>query len=155
VLECYTINEDNDIAIVVKKKKVLDISGQFSGVDTLAKDLRNIVADYKTENKRVAVWGAGHRTLALLALSQVNNIAYIIDSAKSKQGKFTPVLHLNIVSPEHLKEERVGLVIIMVPGLYPGEVLKTLENMDLSEDIAVLRDNRIEFMKKTIRGASL
>jgi 2-polyprenyl-3-methyl-5-hydroxy-6-metoxy-1,4-benzoquinol methylase len=153
VLECYTINEDNDIAIVVKKKKVLDISGQFSGVDTLAKDLRNIVADYKTENKRVAVWGAGHRTLALLALSQVNNIAYIIDSAKSKQGKFTPVLHLNIVSPEHLKKERIDLVIVMVPGLYPGEVLKTLEMMELGVDISVLRGNKIEFITKTERGA--
>jgi hypothetical protein len=119
----------------------------------LAKDLRNIVADYKTENKRVAVWGAGHRTLALLALSQVNNIAYIIDSAKSKQGKFTPVLHLNIVSPEHLKKERIDLVIVMVPGLYPGEVLKTLEMMELGVDISVLRGNKIEFITKTERGA--
>ena len=153
VLECYTINEDNDIAAVVKKKEVLDISGQFGEVETLVQDLRKIAGDYKTENRKVAVWGAGHRTLALLALGELRDIAYIIDSAKSKQGKFTPVLHLNIEPPEHLMEERVGLVIVMVPGLYPGEVLKTLEMMDLEVDIAVLRDNRIEFMKKTGRGA--
>ena len=52
-----------------------------------------------------------------------------------------------------LKEEKVDLVIIMVPGLYPSEVLKTLEKMNLGVDTAVLRDNKIEFMKKTVRGA--
>jgi 2-polyprenyl-3-methyl-5-hydroxy-6-metoxy-1,4-benzoquinol methylase len=148
VLECYTINENNDIAIVVKKKKAVDISRQFSEVEALTKDLQKIVTNYRMENKKVAIWGAGHRTLALLALSKLNDIAYVIDSAKSKQGKFTPVSHVNIVSPERLKEERVDLVIVMVPGLYPGEVLKTLEIMDIGVDTAVLRDNKIEFMQK-------
>lgn len=153
VLECHTINEDNDIAVVVKKKAVLEISGQFDEVEAVAKDLRKIVADYKAKNKRVAIWGAGHRTLALLALSELKDIAYIIDSAKFKQGKFTPILHLNIVSPERLRKEKVDLVIVMVPGLYPSEVLKTLENMDLDVDTAVLRGNKIEFMKTTFGEA--
>ena len=151
VLECRTINEDNDIAVVVKKKKSLDISGQFSEVETLVDDLRHIVAGYTSKNKKVAVWGAGHRTLALLALAGLNDLAYVIDSAKFKQGKFAPVVHLNIVSPQRLKEEKVDLVIVMVPGLYPGEVLKTLDNMDMGVDTAVLRDNKIEFMQKAVR----
>lgn len=146
VLECYTINEDNDIAAIVKKKEALDISGHFSEVEALIKDLQQIVADYKSQNKKVAVWGAGHRTLALLALSKLNDIEYVVDSAKFKQGKFTPVLHLNIVSPEYLREEKVDLVIVMVPGLYPSEVCKTLDNMNLGIDTAVLRDNKIEFI---------
>ncbi len=152
ILECYTINEDNDIAVVIQKKKMLNISGQFISVETLIEKLRTIVTDYKLKNKKVAVWGAGHRTLALLALSKLNDISYVIDSAKFKQGKFTPVLHLSIVSPERLKEEIVDLVIVMVPGLYPGEVLKMLENMDLPADIAVLRNNNIEFLKKNAMG---
>ena len=90
----------------------------------------------------MAVWGAGHRTLALLALSKTDDIAYIVDSAKFKQGKFAPVLHARIVPPDHLKEERVDLMIVMVPGLYPGEVLKTLEQMNVKTDIAVLRGNK-------------
>lgn len=148
VLECYTINEDNDIVAIVKKKEPLDISGQFNDVKNLIKNLQQIVADYKSQNKKVAVWGAGHRTLALLALSQLKDIEYVIDSAKFKQGRFTPILHLNIVPPEFLKERKVDLVIAMVPGLYPGEVLKSLNNMNLGIDIAVLCDNKIKFMKK-------
>jgi 2-polyprenyl-3-methyl-5-hydroxy-6-metoxy-1,4-benzoquinol methylase len=146
VLECYTINEDNDIAAIVKKKEILDISEQFSEVKELIRNLQQVVADYKSQNKKVAVWGAGHRTLALLALSKLNNIQYVVDSAKFKQGRFTPVLHLNIVPPEHLKEEHVDLVIVMVPGLYPSEVLKTLKQMNAGADIAILRGNQIEFM---------
>jgi len=147
VLDCYAINEDNDIAAIVKKKEALDISGHFSDVQVLIDSLQKIVVDYKSKNKRIAVWGAGHRTLALLALSKLKDIAYVVDSAKFKQGRFTPVLHSKIVAPGHLKEEKVDLVIVMVPGLYPAEVLKTLNDMDLGVDIAVLGNNKIEFMK--------
>jgi 2-polyprenyl-3-methyl-5-hydroxy-6-metoxy-1,4-benzoquinol methylase len=147
VLECSTINEDNDIAAVVKKREALDISGHFSEVKGLIKNLQQIVADYKSQNKKVAVWGAGHRTLALLALSKLKDIEYVIDSAKFKQGRFTPILHLNVVPPEFLKERKVDLVIVMVPGLYPSEVQKTLMQMNLGVDIAVLRGNKIEFIK--------
>jgi 2-polyprenyl-3-methyl-5-hydroxy-6-metoxy-1,4-benzoquinol methylase len=148
VLECNTINEDNDIAAIVKKKESLNISGNFNEVEALIKDLQKIIVDYKSKNKKVAVWGAGHRTLALLALSGLRDIAYIVDSAKFKQGRFTPVLHLKIVPPETLKEDRVDLAMVMVPGLYPGEVLKSLSNMNLDIDVAVLRDNKIEFIKR-------
>jgi len=147
VLECYTINEDNDIVAIVQKKKVLNISENFSEVEKVIRKLQQTVENYKLQNKKVAVWGAGHRTLALLALSKLNNIEYVIDSAKFKQGKYTPVLHLNIVSPEHLKVNKVDLVIVMVPGLYPSEVIKTLECMNVDVDISVLRGNKIELYK--------
>lgn len=149
VLECNTINEDNDIAAVVKKKEFLDISRQFSEVERLIKNLQKIVTGYTSKNKKVAVWGAGHRTLALLALSKLKGIEYVIDSAKFKQGRITPILHLNIVPPGYLKSEGVDLVIVMVPGLYPGEVLKTLKEMNINADVAVLRRNKIEFIKNT------
>jgi len=145
VLECKTINENNDISVIVKKRKILEIYKQFNEVEVLINNLRKIIGDYSKNNKKVAIWGAGHRTLALLALSRQNNIEYIVDSAKFKQGKYTPVLHLNIVSPEHLKKENVDLVIIMVPGLYPSEVKKTIMKMNIDVDLAVLRDNNIEF----------
>lgn len=149
VLECQTINEENDIAAIVKKKKALNLFKEYIYVDTLIKDLRHIITDYKSKNKKIAVWGAGHRTLALLALAKAKDIEYIIDSAKFKQGKFTPILHLPIVPPEYLKEKKVDLVIVMVPGLYPSEVLKLLDNMSLDIDIAALKDNKIEFSSRT------
>ncbi len=95
----------------------------------MIKQLHEIIADYTAKNKKVAVWGAGHRTLALLALGHLDKIECVVDSAKFKQGKYTPVLHLNIVAPEKLKEKKVDLVLVMVPGIYPDEVIKTLNGM--------------------------
>jgi 2-polyprenyl-3-methyl-5-hydroxy-6-metoxy-1,4-benzoquinol methylase len=147
VMECQTINEDNDIAITVKKRESLSLSSQYSEVETLIRDLQRIIAEYKSKNKKIAVWGAGHRTLALLALSKASDIEYIIDSAKFKQGKYTPIMHTKIVPPDYLKEKKVDLVIVMVPGLYPAEVIKTLKNMNLGVETAALKDNKIEFYK--------
>jgi len=146
VLDCQSINEDNDIAVYVRKKSALDLSSQYIEVETLIKNFQKILAEYKAKGKWIAIWGAGHRTLALLALSKANDIAYIIDSAKFKQGKFAPILHTKIVPPDHLKKDKVDLVIVMVPGLYPSEVLKTLKQMDIGVEVAILRENKIEFV---------
>jgi hypothetical protein len=145
VLECYTINNDNDIVAIVKKRPLLSIKDQYQEVESLIKDYQDLFAKYKKHNKKIAVWGAGHRTLALLALAGLENLEYVVDSASFKQGKFTPVLHSKIVPPDHLRENPVDLVIVMVPGLYPDEVLKTLRKMDLDTEIATLKDNKLEF----------
>ena len=78
---------------------------------------------------------------------------FIIDmsSALVHGRKITPKMELaitNIVKKytEHLKKESVDLVIVMVPGLYPDEVLKTIKKMKIEADVAVLRDNQVEFI---------
>lgn len=146
VLECTTINEDNDILAVVRKRRLLDLTRDCVEMRNLIGQLHRIVLEYSAAHKKIAVWGAGHRTLALLALSGLDSISYVVDSASFKQGKFTPVTHLRIVPPEHLLTNRVDLVVVMVPGLYPAEVLKTLEKMALPSKIAVLRGNMVEFL---------
>jgi 2-polyprenyl-3-methyl-5-hydroxy-6-metoxy-1,4-benzoquinol methylase len=145
VLESQIINEENDVAVTIRKKKAIELSGQFSEVTELINNLKTLVTKYKNNNKKIAVWGAGHRTLALLALSNLNDIAFVVDSAPFKQGKYTPVLHLDIVSPSRLKEDDIDLILVMVPGLYPDEVYKTLLQMKLSADIALVRGNHIEY----------
>lgn len=146
VLECRLINEDNDIAVTVKKRKPLNLTEDYKDVEALIKDFRNIIADYKSKGKKVATWGAGHRTLTFIALSKVKDIEYVVDSAKFKQGKFTPVSHFKIMPPNYLKEKKVDLVIVMVPGLYPSEVIKILKEMNTGARIASLQDNKIEFI---------
>lgn len=148
VLSCQTINEDNDLALTVRKRQRLDLTDQYRDVETLIGTLRTLAIDYRSRGKKIAVWGAGHRTLALLALAGLSDVAYVIDSAKFKQGKFTPVLHLRIAPPSQLKDEPVDLVLVMVPGLYPGEVLKTIDGMGIESAVVVLRGNELEFMTK-------
>jgi len=157
VLECDLINNENDILIIVKKashkkiKKILDVrkinlKNDYIEVEELINNLKKIIKDYKDQNKKIAVWGAGHRTLALLALSKVSEIEFIVDSAKFKQGMYSPVVNTKIVSPETLLEDKIDLLIIMVPGIYPDEVVKSVKQMNINIKIAKLKDNIIEFI---------
>jgi|TARA_B100001964_G_scaffold222972_1_gene268436 2-polyprenyl-3-methyl-5-hydroxy-6-metoxy-1,4-benzoquinol methylase len=146
VLECELINERNDIAITVQKRAQLALTDRYSEILKLSQDLRKTVSDYVDQGKKVAVWGAGHRTLALLALSELDDLSFVVDSAVFKHGKRTPVLHLDIVAPERLLKGEIDLIIIMVPGLYPDEVLQTIRQMDIISDVAILRGNQIDFI---------
>ena len=157
VLECSLINNENDIMIIVKKnpnKKIekdlkiqkIDLKDNYREVETLITNFKKIIQDYKLKNKKIAVWGAGHRTLALLALSQIKDLEFIIDSAKFKQERYSPVMHTKIISPELLKESNVDLLIVMLPGIYPDEVIKSVKQMKINIELAKLRDNKIEFI---------
>ena len=158
IIDCELINNDNDILAVVKKKENIEkrqnfkkpiqinLSKDFEEVKILINDLQNIVSKYTKDNKKVVIWGAGHRTLALLALSDLKNIEYVVDSAKFKQNKFTPVIHSPILSPENLKKEKIDLIIVMVPGIYPDEVIKAVKKMGIVSELAKLKDNKIEFI---------
>ena len=148
VLECELINEKNDIAITVQKRAQLALTDRYSEISKLSQNLRKTVSDYVDQGKQVAVWGAGHRTLALLALSELDNLTFVVDSAEFKHGKRTPVLHLDIVPPARLLEGEIDLIMIMVPGLYPDEVLQTVREMEIDIDVAILRGNQIDFIAK-------
>ncbi len=157
ILECNLINNQNDILIIVKKKqnktthkieniKKIDLKNDYEEVEKLIKDFQNLIKNYKKKNKKVAIWGAGHRTLALLALSKIKDIEYIVDSAKFKQGKYSPVMNTKIVPPETLLNNKIDLLIIMVPGIYPDEVIKNVKKMNIDIELAKLKDNKIEFI---------
>ena len=157
VLECKLINNENDILIIVRKnknkvknkifniKKVI-IQNDYEEVEKLINNLKNLIQDCKRKKMKVAIWGAGHRTLALLALSKIKDIEYIVDSAKFKQGRYSPVMNTKIVSPEILTKDKIDLLIIMVPGIYPDEVIKNVKNMNIDISLAKLKDNMIEFI---------
>ena len=157
VLDCSLINNENDILIIVKKNKnkiikkkinfkTINFKNDYDEVDKLITNLKDIIEDYKKKDKKVAVWGAGHRTLALLALSKLQDIEFIVDSAKFKQGMYSPVMNTKIVSPDKLKEGKIDLLIIMVPGIYPDEVIKSVKQMNIDIRIAKLKDNIIEYI---------
>ena len=157
ILECNLINNQNDILIIVKKKlnktthkieniKKIDLKNDYEEVEKLINDFQNLIKNYKKKNKKVAIWGAGHRTLALLALSKIKDIEFIVDSAKFKQGKYSPVMNTKIVPPETLLNNKIDLLIIMVPGIYPDEVIKNVKKMNIDIELAKLKDNKIEFI---------
>jgi hypothetical protein len=141
VLACRPVWHDYVLSAEARKRRPLDLS-DFAGFQ---EQLVSSVRGFVDRHPRVAVWGAGHQALSVLALTGVGpRIRYVIDSAPFKQGRFTPATHVPIVAPERLVEEPVDAVIVMAAA-YSDEVARILRaRFDPTIAIAILRDARLE-----------
>jgi 2-polyprenyl-3-methyl-5-hydroxy-6-metoxy-1,4-benzoquinol methylase len=140
VIKSVIINNENDIALTVKKRNQIPIEG-IESVDKLIGQLSKFIKQNILSGKKIAIWGAGHRTLALLSLAKIDNISFIVDSADFKQGKYSPVMHTPIVSPSVLEDSDIDIVIVMVPGIYPDEVVNTIYGFNKSFQVYKVKDN--------------
>ncbi len=156
VLEEEVINRDT-ISMIVKKipkrfdgnrifaVKPVDISPLERGYQRVRDDVMNLLDTLAREGKTAAIWGASHQGFTLAGtLGLEQEIAYIIDSAPFKQGKYAPASHLRIVSPDHVNQEPVDAIIIVAPG-YTEEIAGIIRNR-FGTDILIytLRTNHVE-----------
>ena len=143
VLECAELRDSYVLSAVVKKRGRLDVSA-FSGHQALVTGgLKDYLARF--EEKKVAVWGAGHQALALIAMAGIGDrIRYVVDSAPFKQGKYTPATHIPILAPEALRADPVESVIV-IAGSYSDEVAGILRrDFPGGLKIAILRESGLE-----------
>jgi len=134
VLECVEIWHDYSISAVVKKRKKTDLSVFADYQKQLTHDIYTNIRQFS--DKGVAIWGAGHQALAIIALTGLQDkIKYVVDSAPFKQNKYTPATHISIVSPDNLHENPVDAVIV-IAGSYSDEVVKVLRR-DFSKNIKI------------------
>jgi len=143
VLECNAVWHDYIISAVVKKRRPLDVTGCAEFRLKLTDELQRYISQFG--QKRVAVWGAGHQALTVLALADLTDkVKYVIDSAPFKQGKFTPATHIPIVSPDTLLVDPVDAVIVMAAS-FSDEVVRILR-MDFKYiiNISILREYGLE-----------
>jgi SAM-dependent methyltransferase len=122
VLNYYSKNNDNDHVVFCEKRKVISTSEKINQFNSIVESLKDFIAFHKTNGETIAVWGAGHRTLTLLSMAHVNGIEKVIDSAPFKQGLFTPVTGIPIVSPEDYLANPTSVLILMLPGKYSQQV---------------------------------
>lgn len=132
IIECRLINNDNDIFLVVKKPAEINFETARLELAKLVDIFNDLLVDLSNKGHKIAVWGAGHRTLALLSLVRWDLLTCVLDSAEFKQGKYAPVTHLPILSPNVLStpENIVDVVIVMLPGVFPAEAIKFLKQLN-------------------------
>ena len=143
VLDCGELRDAYVLAAVVRRRERLDISDFRDCQASLENELRRFIAGFG--EGRVAIWGAGHQSLAVIALTQVaSKIRYVVDAAPFKQWRFTPATHLAIVPPETLRLDPVDAVIVIC-GSYSDEVAGILRrDFDSRIAVAILRDFGLE-----------
>ena len=102
----------------------------------------------------VAVWGASHQALTLLALAGASGFAYVVDSAPFKQGLQTPVTHLPVVGPTHIAVHAPAAILV-VAAAYSDEVVQILRReMNVLGTIAVLRGGQVDIVASTTEPAA-
>lgn len=133
LLDREIINNRYDIQIVARKRPRGAIASSKQALDGLVGRFNARLRSLAGEGKRIAVWGAGHRTLALISLADHRLIDCIIDSAKFKHDKFSPISHLRIRPPEILLDPDCGIdvILVMVPGIYPKEVINRIQSLPI------------------------
>ncbi len=142
VLECNSVWHDYCLAAIVRKRKKTDMSSFYNALDKVSDEINEFINKYK----RVAIWGAGHQALAVIALSKIKNkVEFVVDSADFKQGKYTPGTHLKIVSPKILEEDKIDAIIVMAAS-YSDEVSSIIRDKFPEIKIAILREYGLEYI---------
>jgi len=87
--------------------------------------LTKLLLELKEQGKKIAGYGAAAKGNTLLQYCNIgpNIINYITDNAPSKQGKYTPGMHIPIVATEHLHEECPDYVLILAWN-YASSIIK-------------------------------
>lgn len=146
--EVVKFNEEWDdyiLSAVVKKRKPLELSFFDAMKTNLVLEIRDYINHFP--KGRVAIWGAGHQALMMMALADLGKIVnFVIDSAPFKQGKYTHVTHIPIVAPDQLDDSLVDSVLIMGAG-YSDEIAEIIKNKHKNMHIAILRKTNIEIVK--------
>jgi SAM-dependent methyltransferase len=145
VVECGELRDAYVLSAVVRKRARLDISIFADYQETIREELHAFIGRFAPG--RVAVWGAGHQSLALIALTGIaDGIRYVVDSAAFKQGRYTPATHLPVVAPEALRSDPVDAVIVMAAS-YSDEVAAIVrEQYDPAMSVAIARESGLEMV---------
>ncbi len=143
VLSCQAVWHEYILSAEVRQRAPLDIGRLEARRVAISDALCAFISRFPAGE--IAVWGAGHQALAMIALAGIAaKLRYIVDSAPFKQGRFSPASHLPIVAPDTIKTEPVRAVIVMAAS-YSDEVAAILRrDHDPSLAVAILRENGLE-----------
>ncbi len=114
-------NISNSVLDFIKKEKEfgldkIEIYYDFNRkINSLGKDLNNLLHTLKSQGKTIAGYGAPAKATTLMHHFGIgpDTISFIIDDSKWKQSLYSPGMHIPIVSKNFLKEKRVDYIIIL------------------------------------------
>ena len=156
LVESRVINRDTIEFLLEKSEKEsctsfrslgqkVDIGPILENERAIQEDIKKHLEGLRQKGERMAVWGASHQGLTLLSTTALQeDVAYIIDSAPFKQGKYSPASHLPIVDKSHFQNEPVEEILIVAPG-YTEEIAGIIRrDLRPCPRVLALRGEKIE-----------
>lgn len=145
IIEYKDIWDDYIISVIIRKRKAIDVNSFKDKQHELIKEVKAYVKQKKGKN--IAIWGAGHQALTILALGKLDEeVECVIDSSKFKQGKFTQATHIPIVPPESIIEGKIKAILVIAGG-FSDEIANSIIDQYLDIDVAIVRKNHIEIIR--------
>jgi SAM-dependent methyltransferase len=89
--------------------------GFAAAVDDLLATLRDLLAGLKSQGHRIAAYGAAAKGATMLNACGIGTetIDFVADRSEYKQGRFMPGVHLPVVAPERLLQDRPDEVLLL------------------------------------------
>jgi 2-polyprenyl-3-methyl-5-hydroxy-6-metoxy-1,4-benzoquinol methylase len=144
VIETEAVWHNYVISMIVKKRSKLKLDEFNNQLYKISNEINLFIDDNLSKGFRVAIWGAGHQSLAVISMTNIaNKIEFVIDSASFKQGKYTPASHVKVVSPSILEIEKIDVILVMAAS-YSDEVANIISESYPDILIAILRENELE-----------
>jgi len=126
VCEIKRFNGDTTEIIVRKRKSV--VLPNFEGQRIEIEQKLNSFVEAHKEIEKIAVWGASHQGLTMMATLDLKfKPKYIVDSSPLKWNAYSTVSHLEIVDPQRAYADKPDLIIIMAPA-FSKEIAKQIRN---------------------------
>jgi len=95
-----------------------------NNVRIISNKLKKIVLDLKKENKKIAGYGAAAKGMTILKCSDIGKeLIYFVDDSPAKQGFYSPVDHIPIISRQQAEKNLPDYFIILAPN-YSNEIIK-------------------------------
>lgn len=146
VLSCEAVWHDYILSAEVRKRRKPDMAAFMDNQQRITNAISGFVSQY--EGRKIAVWGAGHQSLAALSMcgkDLASRFCFVIDSAPFKQNKYTPATHLPVVPPDILNETKVDAVLI-IAAAYSGEIADYIKNNHSHIETAILKGSSIQLV---------
>ena len=89
--------------------------GFAARVEGLRRKLRDLLAGLKSEGHRIAAYGAAAKGATMLNACGIGTetLDFVADRSQYKQGRFMPGVHLPVVAPERLLQDRPDEVLLL------------------------------------------
>ncbi len=118
----FAIKEDEE-ELGYNTKKV----AQQYGKDCLTEALKlsRIVKGLKAQGNKIAGYGAAAKGFSVLKLAQIDrqHLEYFVDDSPAKQGKYTPITHIPVISREDAEKKLPDYFFITAPN-YSDVIIK-------------------------------
>lgn len=109
---------------------ISDLKTFQSRIDVVKNNLSQLLKDIKEEGSSVAGYGAPTKSTTLMnyfAMDE-NLIDYIIDDNPLKQGKFSPLLHIPVVSSDYLLGDSQPDYLLILAWNFAKSIIEKVKN---------------------------